>query len=97
MKKIAFVLFVAFASCTKVGQFETVVKATPNNVAFSLNEKLPYHVTVQAEKADQNGQFVFSANSKKVFDTFKDAVKDTSFVLIEVSEGGIIKAEKIGK
>ena len=97
MKKVVLFLAVfAFASCQK-DVFETTVKTLPKNVGFSLNPNLPYYVTVQAETLDKNAQFVFTGNKKAVYNTFKDAMLDTSDVKISVFEGEIIDAKKISK
>lgn len=97
MNKLFLLLLIAFVSCSKSEQFKTTVKATPSNVAFSLNSALPYHVTVQTETMSKKGQFVFSANEKLIFDTFADAVKDTSIVSVVIESGEIIEAEKVKK
>ena len=99
MKK--FILFAAIlftVSCQKAEQFETTVKAFPYNIAFSLNAMLPYHITVQTETKDKNGQFVFSSlNDKKIYNTFADAVKDTSTVKVIIEQGEIKEATKVKK
>ena len=99
MKKLA-LLFAVFimVSCSKDEQFKTTVKASPYNVAFSASAQLPYHISVQTETKNKNGQFVFSSlNDKKIYNTFADAVKDTSTVNVVIEKGELIEATKVKK
>ena len=99
MKKLILFAAILFAvSCQKDEQFKTTVKASPYNVAFSASTQLPYHISVQTETKNKNGQFVFSSlNDKKIYNTFADAVKDTSIVNVVIEKGELIEATKVKK
>jgi hypothetical protein len=99
MKKLlVFALVISlFASCTKKPiEFDAIINcAFEQNVKFTNTPQYPYTVEVKSELETVGSLFVFRASNEAIYNTFKDAVKDSSLVKIHSEWETIVSVKKL--